>query len=91
MVRLIKMLVVSLIPVCASGARADYEDGLAAARRGDYATAFKLVSPLAQKGHAAAQCALGVMYDGLQDYKEIAADQGLAQAQSNLGQYCAGL
>ena len=87
MVRLIKMLVVSLIPVCASGAaRADdYEDGLAAARRGDYATAFKLLSPLAQKGHAAARCALGVKYDGLQDYKEIAADQGLAQAQSNLG------
>jgi hypothetical protein len=51
MVRLIKMLVVSLIPVCASGAaRADdYEDGLAAARRGDYATAFKLLGPLWHK------------------------------------------
>jgi hypothetical protein len=40
-----------VIPVCASGAaRADdYEDGLAAARRGDYATAFKLLGPLWHK------------------------------------------
>ena len=39
-----------------------YEDGDAAARRGDYATALKLLSPLAQKGLAGAQNNLGKMY-----------------------------
>lgn len=65
MVKLIQMLAVSLILFCASGAaRADdYKDGLAAARRGDYATALKLLSPLALKGLAWAQYELGVMYD----------------------------
>ena len=62
-----------------------YEDGDAAARRGDYATALKLLSPLAQKGLAGAQNNLGKMYlqgHGVaQDYKEagkwfrLAADQ----------------
>jgi hypothetical protein len=46
MVKLIQTLAVavSLMLVCASGAaRADdYEDGIAAGRRGDYATALKL-------------------------------------------------
>ncbi len=95
MVKLIQMLAVSLM--CASGAaRADeYGDGDAAARRGDYATALKLLSPLAQKGLAQAQFNLGYMYDrGLgvaRDYKEalrwyrLAADQGLAEAQFKLG------
>jgi hypothetical protein len=52
MVKLIQMLAVSLILVCASGAvrAGDYEDGDAAFRRGDYATALKLLRPLAQKG-----------------------------------------
>jgi hypothetical protein len=97
MVKLIQKLAVSLILVCASGAaRADdYEDGHAAARRGDYATALKLLSPLAQKGLAGAQNVLGTMYETghgvAQDDKEAvkwfraAAAQGNAWAQSNLG------
>jgi uncharacterized protein len=97
MAKFIQILAVSLMLVCTSSlARGgDYEDGLAAAHRGDYATALKLLSPLAQKGHAGAQYNLGVMYyngNGVaQDYKaalkwyRLAADQGLAQAQQNLG------
>jgi TPR repeat protein len=65
MVKLIQILAACLILVCASGAaRADdYEDGIAAGRRGDYATALKLLSPLAQKGLAQAQYYLGLMYE----------------------------
>jgi uncharacterized protein len=97
MVKPIQMLAVCLILVCASGAAQadDYKDGEAAARRGDYATALRLLSPLAQKGLAGAQSNLGNMYyngNGVtQDYKEavkwyrLAADQGFAKAQSNLG------
>jgi uncharacterized protein len=60
MVKLIQILAVSLMLVCASGAaRADdYEDGLAAVRRGDYATALKLLIPPAQDGLAQAQASL---------------------------------
>ncbi len=71
------------------------EDGLAAYKRGDYATAMRLWRPLAEQGHATAQSNLGVMYaEGRgvpQDYAEavkwycLAAEQGNAAAQSNLG------
>ena len=71
------------------------EDGLAAAKRGDYATALLYWRPLADHGHDIAQFCLGDMYDrgqGVpQDYAQAvkwyrkAADQGLAAAQFNLG------
>ena len=71
------------------------DDAVAAAMRGDYATAYKIILPLAERGEADAQYSLGVMYsNGLsvpQDYKEAvawyrkAAEQGLAAAQNNLG------
>jgi len=74
---------------------ADYQKGLDAANRGDYATALKEWKPLADQGHADAQTALGQMYmEGLgvtQDYKaafkwiKLAAEQGNATAQFNLG------
>ena len=38
------------------------EDGVAAAQRGDYATALRLWRPLAEQGSAAAQFNLGLMY-----------------------------
>jgi hypothetical protein len=97
MVKFIQILAVSLMLVCTSGsARAgDYEDGLAAVHRGDYATALQLLIPLAQKGHAWAQYNLGVMHDQGEgvapDDKEAvkwyraAAAQGNAWAQFNLG------
>lgn len=74
---------------------ADYQKGLDAASRGDFATAFKEWKPLADQGDANAQDNLGRMYVlGLsvtKDYKtafkwfQLAADQGLAEAQFNLG------
>jgi len=47
----------------AGSAWADWDDGLAAAQRGDYATAFREFLALAEQGHADAQYNLGVMYD----------------------------
>ena len=63
------------------------EDGWAARKRGDYATALRLWRPLAEQGHDDAQVNLGVMYskgEGVkQDYAKAqewyrkAAKQGL--------------
>ena len=73
----------------------DYEDGVDAANRGDYATAVALLRPLAEQGHAGAQTSLGLLYiDGQgvpQDVAEAlrwvhkAAEQGFADAQVVLG------
>ena len=74
---------------------ADFQKGLAAAQNGDFATALREWTPLAEQGHADAQNNLGVMYqygEGVpQDYKTalkwytLAAEQGLDLAQFNLG------
>ena len=71
------------------------EDASAAYERGDYATAYRLIKPLAEQGIAKTQYNLGVMYqkgEGVpQDYTEAmkwyqkAAEQGHAEAQYNLG------
>jgi uncharacterized protein len=71
------------------------EDGLAAYVRGEHAEALRLWRPLADKGHAAAQFNVGVMYATgrgvAQDNGEAmtwyrsAAEQGHAAAQFNLG------
>ena len=45
------------LPVAAQ----DYQKGLEAARRGDYATALREWRPLAEQGHAQAQSDLGLM------------------------------
>ena len=76
-------------------AGADFQKGRTAAQRGDYATALREWTPLAEQGYASAQSNLGQMYrkgQGVpQDYKtavkwwKLAAEQGLAGAQSNLG------
>jgi hypothetical protein len=70
------------------------EDGVAAYERGEYETAYRLFSPLAEQGHVAAQFNLGVLFEnGLgvaQDYAEAArwymkaAEQGDEQAQYNV-------
>ena len=84
------------LPFTANMARADdLDDALAALNNGDYATAFKLLKPLAEQGNADAQYNLGLMYyhgEGVRkDDKEAvkwlrkAADQGFAIAQHNLG------
>ena len=76
-------------------ANADFDEGLAAYNRGDYATALRELQPLAKQGHDYAQLQLGVMYhfgEGVpQDDKTAAkwikraAEQGNAMAQSVLG------
>ena len=74
---------------------ADFDKGMDAAQKGDYATALREWEPLAKQGDAAAQYNLGVMYGtgkGVpQDYStavkwySLAAKQGDADAQNNLG------
>jgi TPR repeat protein len=74
---------------------ADLQKGLTAADKGDFTTALREWTPLAEKGDADAQFNLGLMYEkgrGVpQDYKaalkwyRLAAKQGLAVAQYNLG------
>lgn len=91
------VLIASLltIPIAKQVFGGPFEDADAAYKRGDYATAFRLMKPLAEKGNAKAQHNLGVMYDygrGIpQDYTKAskwyrrAADQGVPEAQHNLG------
>ena len=72
-----------------------WEDGVAATKRGEYATALRLWRPLAEQGDAFAQAAIGTIYrDGLgvpQDDAEavkwfrMAAEQGQPDAQNRLG------
>jgi len=75
---------------------ADFDAGLAALQKGDYAAALREWTPLAAKqGDAEAQFNLGVMYHNghgvSQDDKtaakwfRLAAEQGDAAAQFNLG------
>ena len=71
------------------------EDAKAAAERRDFATALQILRPLAEQGNAAAQTALGVIYEhgqGVpQDFVQAViwynegAYQGDPDAQSNLG------
>src|SRR3984957_2338166 len=92
------MLAASSAGLVAAGpfeaAVAAYEKGLAAHEKA-YATALRLLRPLAEQGNAVAQYNLGVMYaqgQGVsQDYAAAAswylkaAEQGNADAQVNLG------
>ncbi len=95
-------LAVALLIALAVPAWADFQDGVAAYNRGDYATALQEFKPLAEQGLAVAQNNLGIMYDNgrgvPQDYAEAvkwyrrAAEQGDADAQANLGNmYYSGL
>ena len=83
------------IVISAAPTWADFEAGMDAYGRGDYATALREWRPLAERGHAGAQYNLGMLYDFrkgvLQDFAtarqwyEKAAAQGHAGAQNNLG------
>ena len=57
------LAVVGALLFSAGSAWADLNDGLAALKRGDYATAYREFLPLAEEGHALAQCRIGFMYD----------------------------
>ena len=92
--RLLKLLLI--LVVCAAGpaVAGPLEDGLAATQKGDYATAVRLLHPLAEQGNVHAQSILGVMYEtgqGVpQDHAAAvfwyrkAAEQGDASAQRHL-------
>ena len=74
---------------------ADFAAGYRAAKRGDYATAFREWKPLAVQGNVVAQANLGLMYirgqGVVKNYAKAlkwlrrAATQGNAPAQYNLG------
>ena len=93
----IRTAILSLVLAFGAGAvlSQDFQKGLAAYEAGDYATALEEWRPLAEKGSAASQFNLGLMYGNgtgvLQDYAEavkwyrLAAEQGDASAQYNLG------
>ena len=95
MVRTLLLALVVALSTIGSGMAGPFEDGVAAYRREDYATALRLWKPLAEQGDADAQFNLGTMYangQGVpQDYAEAvrwyrkAAEQGHADAQNNLG------
>ena len=74
---------------------ADFQKGLTAAQRGDYATALREWKPLAEQGDARFQSLVGKMYakgkgvprddkTAVKWYR-LAAEQGNASAQFNLG------
>jgi uncharacterized protein len=87
------ILVLGLVGPAAAAAELD--DAVAAAHGGDYATALRALSPLAEKGDARAEFDVGFMHaygwgvqrnpaEAIPWYRE-AADQGLAVAQHFLG------
>jgi uncharacterized protein len=86
------MLAVSFAGSVAAG---PFEDGAAAYKKGDYATALRLLGPLAEEGNVAAQFNLGLMYqlsqgvpqdnEAATSWYRNAAEQGLAEARYNLG------
>ncbi len=88
-------LAVALLIGLATPSQADYQAGVAAYSRGDYATALQEFKSLAELGNSNAQFMLGRMYrqgQGVpQDYAEAvkwyrkAAEQGHAEAQFQLG------
>ena len=86
--------VVLLLGLTVSVRAAQLDDAVTAARRGEYAVAAQLMSPLAEKGDASAQFNIGYMYaHGLGVQRDLAsavnwyrkaAEQGLEIAQHRL-------
>ena len=86
------LMLVALAGVAAAG---PLVDGINAYHQGEYATAYRLLRPLAEQGDALAQLDVSILfYGGLgvpQDYAEAvkwcrkAADQGQPNAQAALG------
>ena len=88
------VLAVGILLITSLPVEADYQAGLDAYDRGDYATALREWRPLAEQGNADAQFYLGVMYrdgqgvpqndaEAVRWYRK-AAEQGYAQAQYSL-------
>jgi TPR repeat protein len=93
--RLLVTAITALLMSLGSAWAGPFEDGAAAYKRGDYASAVRIFESLATQGNAAAQYNLGFMYDSgkgvAQDYAEalkwyrLAVAQGVAEAQQRLG------
>ena len=93
--RLLKLLLVLLVCAAGPAVAGPIEDAAGAYVRGDYATALRLLRPLAEQGDAQAQNHLGIMYETgfgvTQDYLVAAtwyrkaAEQGNPGGQYNLG------
>ncbi len=89
------VMLAAAVVLAVSPTWADFQAGLDAYKRGDYATALREFRQLAEQGLAKAQYWLGITYDQgrqvPQDYVEAfkwfqqAADQGHAGAQYRLG------
>jgi hypothetical protein len=89
------LVVLAFVVLLAAPARAGFDEGVAAYKRGDHAAALRELRPLAAQGDARAQSILGLMYgkgQGVaQDHAEavkwfrLAAEQGNADAQFSLG------
>src|SRR5271166_678793 len=101
-IRLLNSVIVAVLLCFSSALAGNFEDAVAAYRKHDYASALRLLQPLADQGDASAQFNLGTMYangEGVpQDFAEAAkwfrraADQGHADGQFNLGaMYAEGL
>ena len=92
---LITFLTILFCLTSSVGWSADFQKGLAAAQKGDFATALREWTPLAEQGDAGAQTILGMMYKNgegvIQDYKialkwfRLSAEQSDAIAQNILG------
>jgi uncharacterized protein len=95
MINLALALLILVLGLVGPATAAELDDAVAAAHRGEYATALRLLSPLAEKGDARAQFDIGFMHaygwgvqrnsaDAVTWYRK-AADQGLPVAQHFLG------
>ena len=95
MLRILTLAIALLVLPAVNATAQDFDKGLAAAQRGDFATALREWTPLAEQGDADAQLNLGLMYKKgagvTQNYKtalkwyRLAAEQGILEAQTNLG------
>ena len=84
-----------LVAIAGAAVAGPFEDAAAASKRGDYPIALRILRPMAERGNAGAQSALGFMYEfpqGVpQDYVEaakwhrLAAEQGDVFSQTRLG------
>jgi uncharacterized protein len=81
--------IILVLSFASSVAAGPLEDAAAAVKRHDYATALRLIRPLAEQGDASAQYNLGVFYDnGLgvpQDYVRALMWLNLSAAQGKEG------
>ena len=94
MKRFVALCFVAVAFATAPAFSADFQTGLDAYKKGDFATALLEFQPLAEQGNASAQFFMGWMYKNgqgvAQDYKEavkwwrLSAEQGDADAQNNL-------